>query len=313
MNRLRALSDSALAWGTMLSIGLLWGLTIPLSKIAVSTGHQPFGLIFWQTVIGVIVLGGVQLLRGWRPKITPRLLLFFTVISFSGTLIPNSTSYLAQQHLPAGVMAIVIATVPMFSLALAILARIETPSIVRASGIILGFSAMVLIAVPDTSLPDSSKAIFVLVALVAPVCYGFESVFVALKQPDEVDAVTVLFMASLIGCIFVFPIALLTGQWIDPLKPWGNAEWALVVSSVIHAAVYCAFIWLVRFAGPVFSDQAAYPVTISGIMLSMVILGETYSGWIWFALVLVMCGLALVQPRFSLPETELAEGETENG
>lgn len=313
MGWFRSLPNSVLAWSSMILIGLLWGLTIPLTKIAVSTGHQPFGLIFWQTAIGVILLGSFQLMRGWRPKFTVPVMVFFTVISFSGTLIPNFTSYLAQQHLPAGVMAIVIAMVPMFSLSFAILAKIETPSIIRFSGIVLGFVAMVLIAIPETSLPDPSKAIFVLIALIAPVFYGFESVFVALRQPDDVDAITILFMASLIGCIIVSPLAVLSGQWINPLDPWGDAEWALIASSAIHAMVYCTFIWLVRFAGPVFSDQASYPVTLSGVVLSIVLLGEGYSSWIWLSLFLVMFGLALVQPRFSLPETSVEVSEGSNG
>lgn len=286
----------------MLTVGFLWGLTIPLSKIAVSTGYQPFGLIFWQLVISVLVLGIVQIARGWRPKLNRALIAFFTVISFSGTLIPNSTSYLAQQHLPAGVMAIVIATVPMFSLAFAVGLKIEPGSWVRLGGIVAGFLAMVMIAVPETSLPDSDKAVFLLVALVAPIFYGIESVYVAIKQPDEIDAITILFMASLIGAFVALPLSLVSEQWINPLNPWGNAEWALVASSTIHALVYTAFMWLIRFAGPVFSDQAAYPVTISGVFMSMLLLDESYSGWIWLALIVMMVGLALVQPRFAAPE-----------
>lgn len=295
-------SKSLVAWVTMLTVGLLWGLTIPLSKIAVSTGHQPFGLIFWQLVIGVLVLGVVQLARGWRPNLSRGLIGFFTVIAFSGTLIPNSTSYLAQQHLPAGVMAIVIATVPMFSLAFAVSLRIEPASWVRLGGIIAGFAGMAMIALPQSSLPEPDKVVFLLVALVAPVFYGIESVYVAIKQPDGVDAITILFMASLIGALVALPLSLVSGQWINPLDPWGNAEWALIASSAIHVLVYTAFMWLIRFAGPVFSDQAAYPVTLSGVVLSMVLLDESYSGWVWLALIMVMVGLALVQPRFAAPE-----------
>ncbi len=300
------------AWVTMLAVGLLWGFTIPLAKIAVSSGHQPFGLIFWQLVIGVLVLGSIQIYRGWRPQLTARLLVFFTGIAFFGTLIPNSTSYLAQQHLPAGVMSIVIATVPMFSLALALLVRIETASVLRLAGILTGFAAMVMLALPETSLPDPDKSIYLLVALVAPVFYGIESIFVATRQPDEVDAITILFMASLIGGIIALPLALVSGQWINPLFVWGQPEWALVASSVIHAIVYCTFIWLVRFAGPVFSDQAAYLVTISGVVFSMAVLGETYSIWIWIALGLVVLGLAMVQPRFAVPDTGEAMEEVKN-
>lgn len=38
--------------GVLLTLGIGWGSTQSLGKIAVSTGHGFFGLIFWQLVIG---------------------------------------------------------------------------------------------------------------------------------------------------------------------------------------------------------------------------------------------------------------------
>ncbi len=306
MNTLTPRSRTLIAWGAMLTIGLLWGGTIPLSKIAVSTGHQPFGLIFWQLVISVLLLGLVLVFRGWRPVINRELLFYFSVIAICGTLLPNGTSYLAQQHLPAGVMSIGIATVPMFTFALALIVRIEAFDLQRVFGIVVAFIAMVMIALPESSLPDPSKAIFVLVALVAPFFYGVEANYIASHKPAGVEPVSTLFMASVLGLIFVTPVALSTGQWIDPLDPWRAPEWAFISASIIHAITYCAFIWLVGFGGPVFGVQTAYPVTLSGVFLSVVFLGEGYSGWIWLSLVLVIIGLLLVQPKLD----ELQEEKT---
>ena len=36
-------------FGALLAFGAAWGLTMPLIRVAVSTGHQPLGLIVWQT------------------------------------------------------------------------------------------------------------------------------------------------------------------------------------------------------------------------------------------------------------------------
>ena len=47
-------------------IGIGWGSTQPLGKIAASTGHPPFGLIFWQLVVCILVLGALTLARGKR-------------------------------------------------------------------------------------------------------------------------------------------------------------------------------------------------------------------------------------------------------
>lgn len=45
-------------------MGAGWGITQPLSKVAVSTGYQPLGLAFWQMVITAPLLGLICGLRG---------------------------------------------------------------------------------------------------------------------------------------------------------------------------------------------------------------------------------------------------------
>ncbi|MEM8651292.1 MAG: DMT family transporter [Pseudomonadota bacterium] len=288
---------SLIAWSSMLIIGILWGGTIPLTKIAVSTGHEPLGLIVWQLLFAVIILGSYLLFRGWRPNLQRQYIIYYTVIAFLGTIFPNGFSYWAAAELPAGVMAITIATVPMFTLVIALGLRLETLALGRILGVLIGFAAMVMIAAPQTSLPDPAKAIFVVVALIAPFFYGVESNYIAAKTPSGTDPVSTLFMASSAGFLIVVPAAWFSGQWMDITQPWGNPEYALFASSIIHAVTYVGYIWLVGYGGPVFSVQVAYPVTISGVFLSILFLGEGYSSWIWSALVLVIIGLALVQPK----------------
>lgn len=45
-------------------IGPVWGAVFPITKIAVSTGYQAYGIIMWQAVIGIVLSGGITLLRG---------------------------------------------------------------------------------------------------------------------------------------------------------------------------------------------------------------------------------------------------------
>lgn len=281
----------------LVAIGMVWGATIPFTKIAVSSGHQPLGLIFWQLLFSSIVLAGISLRRRLWPRFNRRTLLFFLVIGLIGTILPNSFSYLAAAQLPAGVMAIVIASVPMFSLAIAGTLRIERFSLVRSIGVLLGAVAVSILILPETSLPEPEKAVFVLVALVAPFCYGAEGNYIATRAPREVDAITTLLGASVIGTFIAAPLALATGTWVDLFAPWNAPEWAVLLTSFFHVGAYSGYIWLVGVAGPVFSSQVAYVVTLAGVFLSAIVLNESYSSWVWMALVLMIAGLALVQPR----------------
>jgi drug/metabolite transporter (DMT)-like permease len=97
--------------------------------------------------------------------------------------------------------------------------------------------------------------------------------------------------------MIALPLALLSGQWISPLSPWGAPDAALLASSVIHAVVYASYVWLVGQAGAVFAAQVAYLVTAFGVTWSMTLLGESYSRYVWAAFGVLMAGLFLVQPR----------------
>ena len=112
-----------------------------------------------------------------------------------------------------------------------------------------------------------------------------------------VAAVAVLFGASVLGLAIVAPVAGLLGLWIDPLQPFGTAEWGIVASSTCHAIAYTGYVWLVRRAGVAFTSQVGYLVTIAGVLLSGALLAEAYSPWVWAALAVMLAGIVLVQPR----------------
>jgi len=281
----------------LLFMGAGWGLSIPLSKIAVSSGHQPFGLIFWQLTIVVGVLGMVC---AWRRKplvVGRQYWRLFFMVALCGAVLPDIFYYISAARLPAGVMSIIISCVPMFPLPIALLLKNEQFSWRRISGLSLGLAGIFLLAGPEASLPDKAMAAFVPVALLAPVLYATEGNLVAKWGTQDLDSVQTLLSASLLGVIIVFPISLATGQWINPLQSFGKPEFALIGAAVIHGIVYSNYVWLVGKAGSVFAAQTAYLVTGFGVVWSMVLLSERYSNYIWAALGIMLIGIFLVQPR----------------
>ena len=71
MTKLGALMTERQGYVAMLLVlGIGWGTTQPWGKIATTTGHGPFGLILWQLVVCVIVLGAICLPRGTSASAT---------------------------------------------------------------------------------------------------------------------------------------------------------------------------------------------------------------------------------------------------
>lgn len=303
--------DAAFYGCVLLAVGAGWGLTQPLSKIVVSTGHKHFGLIFWQLAIGAMAFGLLSLLQGKRLPFTRDALRVYVVIALAGTIIPNSASYQAIAHVPAGVLSILLSLVPMLAFPMALLLGLERFALRRLLGLAAGLTGVALLVLPEASLPDAAAMAWVPLGLVAPLLYAFEGNYVARWGTAGLDPVRVLFGASVVGVAMALPLALATGQFISPFRTFGAPEWALLGSSLIHVTVYSAYVWLVGRAGAVFAVQVSYAVTGFGVLWAMILLGETYSPYIWAALGLVVVGMLLVQPR---PNEAVAEvgpiGET---
>ncbi len=246
-----------------------------------------------------MVLGAFVFTMKVKVPLGNKYLRFYLIIAFIGTLLPNSFSYMAIREVPAGIMSVVIATVPIVSLTVALITRIERFQPMRLVGIVCGVSALMLLAMPDVNLNGSISWKWVAIALIAPICYGIEGNFVAVKSPVELSAVPTLFGASVLGTFIIAPIAWFGGYWVSMSQEWQAPEWAILGSSIGHLLAYAGYLWLVQRAGAVFTSQIAYVVTLTGVFVSMIVLGENYGWLMWVAVAMMLVGVALVRPSTS--------------
>lgn len=291
-----------LLWCVLIFMGAGWGLTQPLTKVAVSEEYRQFGLVFWQLVITALFLGMICLVTRRKLPFGRAYLSTYLILALIGTILPNGASYQAMVHLPAGVMSILLSLVPMLAFPIALVLGNEGFRWRRLGGLLLGLLGVLMIVAPETSLPDRAMIAFVPLALIAPFFYAFEGNYVARWGTAGLDPIQTLCGAAVIGAIVTLPAAILAGQWINPLaNTWGAPDYALVASSVVHAVVYTLYVWLVGRAGPVFAVQVSYLVTGFGVIWAMLFLQERYSLWIWAAFAVLLVGLTLVQPRKRAP------------
>ena len=288
----------ALLWLVLLAIGLGWGATGPFSKLAVSTGNHPIGVTFWNTAIGAVGLTSILLATGRRLPYDRRHLIFFIVCGFLGTALPNSLSYTAYQHLPIGMNVMVIALVPMATMLIALPLGIERLDPLRVVGLGLGTLAVLLIALPETSLPEPGQAIWVALPVIVSLAYAGENIYISTRKPPDCGALTVICGLSWGALILLTPAVVVADAWVD-ITRFGPPEQAIIAISFVHMGAYFGFIWLIGQAGPIFASQVGYVVTASGVVLGMAVYGERHSPWVWAALALMLAGLALVKPRQS--------------
>lgn len=281
--------------GLVLALGAGWGMTQPLGKIATSTGHPAFGLVFWQLITCILVLGLITLVRGrgtgWRREH----LGFFVVVALLGTVVPNFTFYTSAAQLPSGIMSIIISTIPLIAFPINLALGMDHFDLKRALGLALGLTGVLMIALPQSSLPDPAMLAFLPVAMVGPLCYALENTYVARKGLGSLDAISAMLGVSCVASVLVGVLMLATGQGYIPGATWPDA--ALAISSALHGLLYATFVWLAARTGAVFASQSSYVTTVSGVTFAMLFLNERPSPWIWAAMVVLLAGMALVNPR----------------
>lgn len=283
----------------LLAVGIGWGATQPLGKMAAATGHLPFGLIFWQLLVCTLVLGVLTLIRGKTLPVHAGALRFYGVIALLGTLVPGVTFYTSVARLPAGIMSILISMVPLMAFPMALALGMDRLSTARVIGLGLGLLGVCLIALPSASLPDPAMAAFLPLAMIGPFFYAMEGIYVSRHGMAGMDAVQAMFGASLVALLLCVPIMLALGHGFMLPWPLGRAEIALLISSAMHSILYASYVWLAARTGAVFASQTSYIVTGAGVIWAMVLLGERFSPWVWAAMVVMLFGLGLVQPRVS--------------
>jgi len=286
----------ARGWAVLVVVGLAWGTTQLLTKLATSTDHPALGLAFWQTLIAASVFVGALRLTGRTLPAGRTALLLYLACGITGTVLPHTLTFWAIRHVPVGVQAIVISLAPMMTLLLSVAVGVDRAERRRLIGLGLGMVAVMLIVLPETSLPDPGQAGWVMLLAVVPLSYALENVAIARAQPPDMDAMQLMAGLSLAALLLVAPAVAMSGVWV-PLWPIGVAEAALIGTSFLHVCAYFGLVWLIGHAGPVFASQVGYLVTGTGVALGIFVLGESHSSWVWAALALMMVGVTLVRPK----------------
>ncbi len=299
---------SAVPYILMLSCGVIWGMTFSLARIAASGQAHPVGLAFWQAFGGGLALLVFVLLRRRGGRF--RFHFHFggancrhaCFIAIFGTAVPATLYFYAAPEVPAGVLAITVALVPMLTYALSWMLAIDRFGLWRFLGVLMGFLAMLLLVAPDASLPDPSMARWLILPLIASVCYTLENVYVDRSIPQDADMVGLLTGGLFVAALMLLPVMYAEEAFYPINLPLDAAETAMLAMMLVSSVAYIMFLLVIKMAGAVFASLAGYVITLAGVFWGMVFFSERHSLWVWGALALMLLGMVLVTPRRSAPD-----------
>jgi drug/metabolite transporter (DMT)-like permease len=290
----------------LLVMGISWGGSFTLAKIATTAGGPPLGLALWEGLGSGALLWFGLAASGRGLRFETRHLRFYLVSGLLGVAVPAACLFFAARRLPVGVLSLVVTMVPILTYAVATLAAVERFVWLRAVGLVAGLGGALLVLLPATSLPEPAMAGWALLGFAGSALYALQNVYIAKSRPIDSDSYTLSCGTLLGGGVLLLPAVLATGSLITLLPPplgpaWGAIEWSTVGLTLINAVCTILFFALIRFAGPVFASQVAYVVTLAGILWGIALFGERHSAWVWSAVGLLFLGIALVGLRGRRP------------
>jgi len=295
-----------LHYALLLSMGILWGLALSLAKIGVQAGGHPVGMALWQVSTSSSLLLCLLLLQSRRPVWRGGVARFGLVCGSCGVAFPAIALFWSAFYLPAGVVAIAFASMPLFTYLLSILLKIEQGQRRRLLGVAIGLVAMALLVLPQSALPEPGLTPWVLLALTASVSMSIENTYAGGYRPPDVGAFELSFARQASAVVLLLPLALSTGTALPVFEPWSTAQYAATGTGLVSGIAYTLLLFVIKAAGPVFASQTAYVVTLAGVAWGMILFSETHSLYTWAALLLTLLGISLVRPQ--RPLTRLAAG-----
>jgi drug/metabolite transporter (DMT)-like permease len=276
-------------------IGALWGSFYVLIKIGTTGGIAPSAYLFWFGLGAGTVLLVIGIVRRSRPRLGWQFFRYCLVVGLIRFGIANVVFYSTQERLPVGVMALIMAMVPIFTQTISIATRLERLSWQRVVGILCGFAGVVLIVAPKGSLPDPSLIPWVLFGLIAPFMHASGYVLLSERsRPPHADSLAIGCGTLVAAALWVLPFSLWRGEFHMLWPPFDRAEYALIAHMILAGLNFYAIFELIRIAGPTFMSQANSLSVCFGVVFGMVLFGETHTLFVWAAIPLVLGGVALV-------------------
>ena len=293
----RRASPRTLALMFLIAYGVIGGATFSVSKLAMMAGVHPFGYTLWQVGGAGLVVWLLSLWRGHSIPLNGPHIRFYAVCGVVGIALPSVVMFTTIVHLPAGILAIVMATIPIFTYALTLILRMEAFRWIRVAGIMTGFLGAMLILLPKASLPSPDMTFWAVLAFLVPLFYAIGSTYTGRHRPPQTRAPSLTVGMLAAATMVILPVALVRGDTYLPRFPMGQAEFAIMAQIAISSVGYMLFFEIIRLAGPVFFSQVGYFVTIAGVSWGAWIFGESHTGWVWAAALLILVGLTLVNIR----------------
>jgi drug/metabolite transporter (DMT)-like permease len=268
----------------------LWGASYSFIKLGVAT-IPPITFIAGRTVVAGALLLVIMRLRGLampRDAATWRRFLFQALLN---SVVPFTLVAWAEQTVDAGLAAILNSTSPIFTFIITwAITRHETATPRKLFGVAAGLMGTCLIIGIDALGGLGRELVAQLAIVAATVCYAGAAIFG--RKFQGLDPMAPAAGSLVCGAALLIPASIIIDRpWT--LTPSITSALALLGLAVISTALaFTIYFRLIRTLGSVTTTAQAYLRVPIGVMIGVVLLGESLASTAWIGLACVVVGVA---------------------
>ena len=280
--------------GMLFVLGVSFALAVSLNRFAADGGVPFLPYVFWQSFGGGAALMLLAAALRRLPPVDFRHVRIFLSTGALNLAFPYMLlAYLAPK-VPASLLSLGLALVPIMVYVLALSLRQDRFHRLRCGGILLGFAGILIVLLPQASLPAPGMAGWVALGLVPSLSYAVNAVLVARWRPQETTSLPLAGGLMLASGGYVLVVMAAMGEWWAFGGDFGVGHGATIGAMANNCVSFYLVFEIIRRAGPVIFSTVNYIATLSGMGFGMWFFGDAPSAYIWGAIVLMFAGLFLV-------------------
>lgn len=287
--------EHAWAYAAFAIVCVVWGTTYLAIAIALES-LPPLLLTGSRFVVAGLIMLGIAKVRGERIPLDRRTLLNLALIGFLMVGVGNLAVVWAEQYVPSGIAALLVATAPFWMAIIELFRRSgERVSLQAGIGMAVGFVGVALLVTPGVSGKWSVGFLLGALAIqVGGLCWQLGSAH-GKYNLKHVPLMASSALQMLFGGVIVTIAGLAIGEGPRFLFT-PRSFWALLYLTIFGSLIaYSAYVYALAHLRTTVTSLYAYVNPVVAVFLGWLVLSEPLTTLSVVAMVVILVGVALVQ------------------
>ncbi len=256
----------------LLSLAGMWGFSFLFIEVALG-GLGPIWIVVGRTGVGAAFLLAVLRFRKERLARPGRIWGHLLVLGVFANALPWTGAAWAQQWLPSGLVALLMAAVPTSTLVVSVVVGLERMTLPRIAGLLLALLGVALTVAADPS--ETERLLAIAIVIAATVLYAGGAVYASRLVSGQASPLVIATGQVATAFLVTVPAAL----FLDPLPEpgaitLGVAGAVLALGALGTGAAFLVFYTLIERVGATNTTLVTYLIPLVAVLAGALFLGE---------------------------------------